>query len=218
MTMLQRIDLTCPVCSRAFSSEKALASNACVRKRTDFHEVTIGVQPLPYLVHTCLTCGYTGDDDDFGAEAQVAPRVVAHVWDELTPKLPPGPLTGSEKYEFAAKVAEWQSAAPEHIGELLLRAAWCCVDEDDVEAERYFRRKAAWMFEAALESWDGVAPDARAVLTYLVGELWRRAGDVKRAAAWFDRVPSEVVAPLRQQWVVNAARQQRDNPHEWFER
>jgi uncharacterized protein len=143
---------------------------------------------------------------------------VAHVWGELTPKLPPGPLTGSEKYELAAKVAEWQSAAPEHIGELLLRAAWCCMDEGDVEAERYFRRKAAWMFEAALESWDGVAPDARAVLTYLVGELWRRVGDVKRAAAWFDRVPSEVVAPLRQQWVVNAARQQRDNPHEWFER
>jgi uncharacterized protein (DUF2225 family) len=216
MTILRRIDLTCPVCSCRFSSETVLPDKASVRKRTDFHELTPGVQRLPYLVHTCSTCGYTGDDRDFGDEAQVAPRVVAQVWGELTPKLQPGTLTGSEKYEFAAKVAEWQEAPPVYVGELLLRAAWCCVDEDDVEAERYFRRKAVWMFEAALQGWDDVAPDARAVLTYLVGELWRRIGDVKTATMWFDRVPSEVVAPARQQWIVDAAQQQRDDPREWF--
>ena len=37
----------------------------------------------------------------------------------------------------------------------LMRAAWCCVDEHDVEAERYFRRKAAWKFEVMLLSFDG---------------------------------------------------------------
>lgn len=73
------------------------------------------------------------------------------------------------------------------------------------------------MFEAGLESWDGVAPDGRAVLTYLVGELWRRVGDVKTASTWFNRVPSEIVAPLRQQWIIDAAKQQRDDPREWFD-
>ena len=95
---------------------------------------------------------------------------------------------GSEKYEAAAKVAEWQGMEPRHVADLLLRAAWCCVDEGDVEAERFFRRKAAWKFEEALESFDGVARDERAVLTYLVGELWRRVGDTKLATAWFNRV------------------------------
>ena len=79
------------------------------------------------------------------------------------------------------------------MADLLLRAAWCCVDEGDVEAERYFRRKAAWAFERALSSWDGVARDERAVLTYLVGELWRRVGDTKQAVGWFNRVPNEVM-------------------------
>jgi len=123
---------------------------------------------------------------------------------------------GSEKYEAAAKVAEWQGAEPRHVADLLLRAAWCCVDEGDVEAERYFRRKAAWAFERALSSYDGVARDERAVLTYLVGELWRRAGDLKTARAWFDRVPGEVTDTHAQQWVLDAARQQRDCPREWF--
>ena len=63
---------------------------------------------------------------------------------------------------------------------------------------------------------DGVARDERAVLTYLVGELWRRVGDMGSANDWFDRVSMEVVDPQSQQWVIDAARQQRDCPREWF--
>ena len=101
-----------------------------------------------------------------------------------------------KKYEAAAKVAEWQGMESRHVADLLLRAAWCCVDEGDIEAERYFRRKAAWKFDEALGSFDGVAREERAVLTYLVGELWRRVGDTTvattcaactiRFVAWID--------------------------------
>jgi uncharacterized protein (DUF2225 family) len=110
----------------------------------------------------------------------------------------------------------WQGLEPRHVADLLLRAAWCCVDEGDVEAERFFRLKAARKFEDALGSFDGVSRDERAVLTYLVGELWRRVGDTKRATGHFNMVASEVVDPNSQQWVIDAARQQRDCPREWF--
>ena len=85
-----------------------------------------------------------------------------------------------------------------------------------MEAERFFRRKAAWKFEEALSSFDGVARDERAVLTYLVGELWRRVGDVCQAHGWFEHVPGELVDPQTQQWVIDAAKQQKDCPREWF--
>jgi uncharacterized protein (DUF2225 family) len=138
------------------------------------------------------------------------------VWSELAPCISVGTLTGSDKYEAAAKVADWQGAEPRHVADLLLRAAWCCVDEGDTEAERFFRRKAAWKFEESLESFDGVGRDERAVLTYLVGELWRRVGDLQLASRWFGRVSSELVDTQSQQWVLDAARQQRDCPREWF--
>ena len=86
-----------------------------------------------------------------------------------------------------------------------LRAAWCCVDEGDTEAERYFRRQSAWMFERALEAYDGVERDERAVLTYLVGELWRRIGETSLAAEWFDLVADEVLDIESQQWLIAAA-------------
>jgi uncharacterized protein len=112
-------------------------------------------------------------------------------------------------------VAEWRGEEPRQIGEFFLRAAWCCVDERDTEAERYFRRKAAWAFERALV--DGRVPrDERAVLTYLVAELWRRIGDVRKAATWFDAVPTELLDPARQHWILDLARQQRVSPREWM--
>lgn len=216
MTTLRQVELQCPVCENQFQSQQVISTNSFGGKRTDFHERAAGVQPLPFMVHMCGRCGYTGSERDFSEEADVSPLLKEQVWNELAPIVSARGVPGSEKYEAAAKVAEWQGAEPRHIADLLLRAAWCCVDEGDIEAERYFRRKAAWKFEEALASWDGVAPEERAVITYLVGELWRRVGDVQAATRWFDAVPDEIVDPTSQGWVVDAARQQRDCPREWF--
>ena len=215
MTVLQQIDLRCPVCENQFRSQAVVSTNSFGGKRTDFHERAAGTQPLPYLVHTCDQCGYSGSERDFGEEADVSPILREHVWSELAPQISRG-LSGSDKYEAAARVAEWQGLEPRHVADLLLRAAWCCVDEGDIEAERFFRRKAAWAFEAALASWDGVAREERAVLTYLVGELWRRVGDQQQACAWFHKVADEVTDHSTQQWVLDAARQQAECPREWF--
>ncbi|HEX5830711.1 MAG TPA: DUF2225 domain-containing protein [Gemmatimonadaceae bacterium] len=215
MTSLQQIELHCPVCDNRFRSQAVVSTNSFGGKRTDFHERAAGTQPLPYLVHTCSRCGYTGAERDFSDDAEVSPMLREHVWSELAPMLV-STLTGSEKYEAAAKVAEWQGLEPRHLADLHLRAAWCCVDEGDVEAERFHRRKAAWAFEEALAAWDGAPREERAVLTYLVGELWRRIGDVAKATHWFERVRDEVTDDAGQRWILDAALQQRDYPREWF--
>jgi uncharacterized protein (DUF2225 family) len=215
MTTLRQIDLSCPVCGNSFHSQAVESTNAFGGKRTDFHELAAGMQPLAYLVHMCGECGYSGDERDFCQEEEVSPLLREHVLNELAP-VARETVTGSEKYEAAAKVAEWQGLEPRQIADLLLRAAWCCVEEGDTEAERYFRRKSAWMFESALEKFDGVAEEERAILTYLVGELWRRIGDTAESRKWFDRVADEVTDITSQQWVVSAADQQRIDPQEWF--
>jgi uncharacterized protein (DUF2225 family) len=216
MTTLQQIELQCPICETRFRSQTVISTNSFGGKRTDFHERAAGTQPLPFLIHTCGRCGFSGAERDFTEEAEISPVLKERVWTELAPAVSCASVTGSDKYDAAAKVAEWQGMEPRHIADLLLRAAWCCVDEGDIEAERYYRRKAAWKFEEALGSYDGVSRDERAVLTYLVGELWRRVGDRTAAGDWFDRVSSEITDAQSQQWVQDAARQQRDCPREWF--
>ncbi len=216
MTTLRQIQLHCPICGVLFRSQAVVSTNAFGGKRTDFHERAAGTQPLAYLIHMCNECGFSGRERDFTPEAEVSPVVREHVLNRLAPIRASDQATGSEKYEAAAKVAEWQGIESRHIADLLLRAAWCCVDEGDVEAERYFRRHAAWAFEKALEDYDRVPREERAVLTYLVGELWRRVGDITQANAWFDLVPEEIADDSAQNWIVNAALQQRTSPREWF--
>ena len=103
-----------------------------------------------------------------------------------------------EKYEAAAKVAEWQGLEPRHVADLLLRAAWCCVDEGDIEAERFFRRKAAWAFERgarrASTAWRARSARCSPTSSASCGAA---SATPKRARDWFDRVPAEVVGPGR---------------------
>jgi uncharacterized protein (DUF2225 family) len=216
MTTLQLIDLTCPVCATFFRSQAVLATNGFGGKRTDFHERAAGMQPLPYFVHLCQTCGYAGVDRDFDADVELLPETRERVWFELPASLKREGPRGSLKYEHAARVAEWQGCEPRYLGDLYLRAAWCAVDEQDHEAERSFRRHAAWHFAEALQQYGGVEPHERAVITYLIGELWRRIGDETLALDWFDRVPLEIVEPASQEWVLDVTRQQRVQPREWF--
>jgi len=216
MTTLHLIELTCPICENAFRSQTVIATNAFGGKRTDFHERAAGMQPLPYFVHMCANCGYAGVERDFGTDVELSDQIRENVWSALAPALKRELPSGSLKYEHAAKVADWQGSDPRYLADLYLRASWCCVDERDTEAERYYRRKAAWRFAEALSSFDCVAEEERAVLTYLVGELWRRIGDAQLAQQWFDRVPDEITEPAAQAWVAEAAVQQRQAPREWF--
>ena len=216
MTTLHLIELTCPVCTNDFRSQTVIATNGFGGKRTDFHERAAGMQPLPYFVHLCTHCGYAGVERDFGESAESTDGLREFVWTTLAPSLQRELPAGSLKYEHAAKVAEWQGSDPRYLADLYLRAAWCSGDELDTEAERFFRRKAAWRFAEALESFGCVPGDERAVLTYLVGELWRRIGDTAQANTWFTKVPDEVTDASAQGWVVDAAAQQQREPREWF--
>jgi uncharacterized protein len=217
MTTLHLIELTCPICETLFRSQTVIATNAFGGKRTDFHERAAGTQPLPYFVHMCTRCGYAGIERDFGADVDPTDRLRENVWCELAPALVREMPSGSLKYEHAARVAEWQRSDSRYLGDLYLRAAWCCVDEADTEAERYFRIKAATHFADALAAYDAVPQHERAVLTYLMGELWRRIGDHGEALRWFERVGDEISEPHVQGWLLHVADQQRQSPREWFE-
>src|SRR5213592_4177740 len=95
ITTLQQIGLQFPIGETRFRSQTVVSTNSFGGKRTDFHERAAGTQPLPYLIHTCNRCGYSGADRDFTEEAEVSPMLREHVWNELTPRLPTEALSGS---------------------------------------------------------------------------------------------------------------------------
>jgi hypothetical protein len=197
MLTLKWIDLHCPVCASVFETMAASSSDD---EGQDYYidpsaPVSTAVAVLPFLVHACPRCGYAGAVRDFGEDIEITEDVRTRVWAELAPQLgvsvriPWLALTvaGSDKYDGAARVAEWRGADARHVAELWVRAAWCCVDEHDIEAERYYARHAARWFAKALDVYDEFAGDERATMAYRLGQLWLRIGDTTQANAWFDR-------------------------------
>src|SRR5919199_4447301 len=215
MTTFRDIPLQCPVCGTWFVSRSVAEIGPPAGTHTDFHRRADGPQALAYLVHMCSGCGFAGAEDDFAVD-EVSAASATEMTGDRVPVTTHESVLGSEKYEAAAAIAERRGAGPQAVADLLLKAAWCCVDEADVEGERFFRRKAASTFESALSRYDEVSRDRRAEYTYLVGELWRRVGDVKKAREWFERVAGEVTDPATEGWILSLAMQQRDQPREWL--
>lgn len=83
------------------------------------------------------------------------------------------------------------------------------------DRERQYRLRAAAEFERALAD-EAIAEDEREMYTYLVGELYRRTGDVDAAHTWFQRV-IDGAGETGSEWVSLAERQMSD-PGEMIER
>src|SRR5688500_20236308 len=104
MTTLRQIELACPICYNRFNSQAVISTNSFGGKRTDFHERAAGAQPLPFFIHTCSRCGYSGSERDFTEETDVSPILKENVWDELAPKLASGTVVGSVTAAISVEV------------------------------------------------------------------------------------------------------------------
>ena len=193
MTRIVEATFTCPNCECEFPVE-ALAGTNVGAVTTEFRRLAIGIQPEPYLVHTCPTCGLSGWDSAFeDTVSTVASQLIA---EHLTPLVRDGEVPAWRRYEYAARVAEWRDAPDEDVAHLYLGAAWCYDDENEDsggELADGYRRQAIAFNQRALESGQ-LAGNQQAEITYLVGELYRRVGDVEQAGQWLHMV-DELVEP-----------------------
>jgi len=208
MSTLRLIELTCPICATSFESVAPTYSASEVPIFSPASAVD-ELAALPFFVHVCRRCGYTGGIPDFANDVEVTEALRQCVWSQLAPKLGAAvrlpwmalTLPGSEKYEAAARVAYWRGLDAPIVADLWMRAAWCCQEENDHEAERYYALQAAWCLSDAMNFFEGIAEEERAEVAYRVGELWRWVGDQKRASAWFEQVATEAINPESQLFV-----------------
>ena len=212
MTTIDERSFTCPVDGREFADQVVMSTNQ-MGQQTDFKPLVGGLFPFPFYVHACPSCGFAGYEDDFDREYPEEFKRWAK--SELAPELASGPLTGALKYILAARCALKMGKAKKDAADLFLRGAWCAQEEELAALEMRCRREAASLFEEALASRE-IAPEERAVVTYLVGELHRRLGDAQTARAWFDAVPGEVSVPDKYAWLLRIAMIQKKNPLERF--
>lgn len=185
MSIMFRIELTCPVCGAGFTSVSVVAANR-VGQDTDFRPHTLGADPLPHYVHLCPYCCFAAFEGDFDSAQE---SVAEHVLSGALRRHPvcsdedPSTLNGSSKYLLAAQCYQYDSRATGlRLGDLYLRASWCARQEGNPRREQQCQVTALLRFEEALASGE-VSADQELSILYLIGELYRRLGRYELAVA-----------------------------------
>jgi uncharacterized protein (DUF2225 family) len=215
MTTQLDIELRCPNCNDLFDSKSLMSTNTFGKKTTDFYNQTYGSSPLPLLIHTCPTCGYTGNLGEF-ENIKIEKRIKDLIAKNITSLVKNEDIFPGRQYEYAAWIASWSGSASIEIGRLYHMAAWCCYDDGRKEKENDYRKKAIEYFTRALEK-DEVKDYQIIFLSYLIGELYRRVGELENANFWFERVINVVGEDPNLQRMIKLADQQKNNPKEYID-
>ncbi len=212
-TRLIQQQFDCPSCGNHFQAQ-VVESVSHQGQDSDFFPHYLGDDPLPHFLAQCPLCQFCGYPDDFAAENRDGSKIEAGKIREIVGqpvfrKLP----ADAQRYYLAAKIYEELKRNPYHIGNLYLRGTWVCRREENRKAEIELQQLAVKFLKYSVEHSTIMNPDNLAVVTYLVGELYRRLEDKASAREWFGSV-EEMVFDQDQQWVLDLTRKQAElNEH-----
>jgi hypothetical protein len=184
---------TCPNCGRVYQDYVIMSTNTCGGWDSEFRAYALGFDPLGRLVHTCPKCGCP-DRDSLGLDdhARLSRRGKAGIRSLLLDycrrqRLKPEDFTPSHAYEVLAEILLLRGRPERESAAAYLRAAWVADDLKRLTRAVACRRQAAHHFQRALERLEIEAEDVPQY-HYLIGEIYRCAGDFDQALAWFHRV------------------------------
>jgi uncharacterized protein (DUF2225 family) len=206
-------DFECPCCKNIWR-DRVVEAVTHQGQDSDFYPHYIGDDPLPFFIVQCPRCLYAGYPDDFNLEPGIKTRITVTIVRDvseqpLAKKLP----REAAKYYVAAKLYEMQKRNSYHIGNLYLRGSWCCRKEGNRRAEIEMQQLAVKFLRQAIDQSSLINPDSLPVVTYLIGELYRRLEDKTLAREWFGSV-EEVIYDNEQQWLLELTKKQAElNEH-----
>ncbi|MBF0547960.1 MAG: DUF2225 domain-containing protein [Candidatus Riflebacteria bacterium] len=200
-------DFSCPVCSVPFKA-KVVEAVSHEGQDTDFFPHYIGEDPLPHFIIQCTECNYCAYPDDFSIpfHKDTHPRqkqIKAILEQPLAKKL----SVSAQRYYLAGKLYELKKRNSYFTGNLYLRGSWCCRQAADRRGEIELQQLAVKFLKDAVDHSKVSSPENLPIVTYLVGEIYRRLEDRVAAREWFGNV-EELVIDQEQQWIIELAKKQ----------
>jgi uncharacterized protein (DUF2225 family) len=203
----REIELDCWVCGERFEREEPRAY-AVTGRGSDLCPKPVGFNPLPMLLHTCPTCGFTADGRGFHpsqVDEQVRDWVLSGGLTRVSDEMPD---TGYSRYEMAALChARRVALRALQLAEYYLAASWLAQLEEAPEVVPDYQQRAAQYLEQALLIGE-LEDKEQAVMTYLVGELRRRLGEFEAALRLFDEAAVQFAEHGGPKWMIKALNQQ----------
>lgn len=187
-------DITCPLCHNSYKFHTPRShAYRMVRRDTDFCPYYEGPNPLYYAVYVCPNCHFAGYKEHFkGLEAKSQHALKEALSVNL--RRFAADFTRPERtsfhalmaYQLAMECYKVRNMPPELLGQVAMRTAWICRYGGQAKRELEYLQQARGHFKEAYDH--GVRTtgfiDFQA-LSYLVGELHLRTGQLDQAEHYF---------------------------------
>lgn len=191
--MIYSRKIICPICRENFTSMKVMESKLRVEEsHTDlFIKYKGDIHPLKYNSIVCPKCGYAALESKFN---KILPRHHDIIKEKVSSKWVFKDYTGKRNinesiicFKLALYCAELTKSKKIELAGICLKIAWLYRMQED-EKENKFMKLSVELYEASYSSEDSEMDEI--TLTYLMGEIYRRLGEIDKATSWLGKVIS----------------------------
>lgn len=206
---LYSVEKNCGICGEPFMVTKVRSRLIKIKQDTDFCCYYKGINPYYYTVWVCPHCGYAAQDTAFD---KLSAGAAGKIKDFLAKRKVNLHLDGTrtreqavDAYKLAIFYEELSNAAASKVGGLYLRLAWLYREGQQREEEMLALKKAVEFYDQALSRERlPIGAMSEITLTFLVGELYRRTGEVNKSLQYFSKVVSSPQAKLERRILTMA--------------
>lgn len=199
----------CPFCEKVFYSKRVKTSKIRVKSiDSDFCTFYRGENPLYYYILVCTHCGYTYSERSI--------KISESKRDEIQQFLIENPMSldfGEYRNHFLAMMVldrvfvlgEILNERYILLGNYKLQLAWIYRLLKEEESEKECMDEALYYFHEAYEKDPHLVELAK--ILYILGELYRRLGDERKAVQYYSRIINDkkindraIIRKAREQW------------------
>ncbi len=216
-------NVICPICNGSFSLLKIRKSALRVVKTDDdFCNYYSHVNPIYYYVSICPHCYYAAPEIIFDKISYLEKKRLKPALQAFKSSID---FWGERSFEVAIVslklgiyCCEVRRTPKSIIAGLCIRLAWLYRMNEAQEQEHYFLGQALCFYEEAFSSESfPIGGLSRAGVMYLIGELYRRMGELSIALMWISRAVED--PSIKSQPFINKkAREQWSNIREAIKR
>lgn len=195
------VDKDCPICRNKFPVTKVRSKLRLEKQDGDFCNHYKEMNPNYYVVWVCPHCGYAAPDTHFSELSVAAEEKVRGFLKNKEVRINlSGERTREQaiaSYKLAIFQAELINMLPSRLGGLYLKLAWIFREAEQSAEEKLLLFKARECYEqATLKEKFPIGGMTMISVEYLIGELYRRCGELDQALAYLSKVVGNPQAKL----------------------
>lgn len=187
-------EVVCPVCAGDFKGiSYKQKSFKFLKRESDFHEIFDGGSPIMHDIWVCPHCFYAAKKEEFlKIKVKEIEKILSlkSVREKECKGIDFNKIRNYESsissYKLASMCYEAMGYGTGYIGNLYLKMAWVAREKKKIDDELRYLEMAVSNFEAAVESGENFAGQlSKLAVEYLMGEIYRRIKNYKRAEEYF---------------------------------